>query len=330
MCVEKEIWSRYFPSVMLDDRPYMRSPSYEPRVSWTTILLLVNAGIFFLQKMVEFHGGVHPIPGGSFEDQPWLFRFFYLSLEGLKHFYVWQLFTFQFLHANLWHLLGNSIVIFFFGRSIEEALGRREFLKLYLASGVVGGLFQTLLAVVTIPFGLHQYFGGYVLGASAGGFGLVAAFATLFPDRMITLLVFFVLPISFRARTLLWLAIAISTFGILVPESSVADGAHLGGIGAGVAYIHWIIRGGWSFSIAWPSSRSSRRQTVELVRTASAKKGFWSRPKKAVETDDLPPAEFISREVDPILDKISAHGIQSLTDRERKVLEAARAKMAKR
>jgi len=45
---------------------------------------------------------------------------------------------------------------------------------------------------------------------------------------------------------------------------------------------------------------------------------------------ELPSKEFISREVDPILDKISAHGLQSLTDRERKILEAARSKMAKR
>ena len=59
------------------------------------------------------------------------------------------------------------------------------------------------------------------------------------------------------------------------------------------------------------------------------KKSFWQRS-KASEVDDLPPAEFISREVDPILDKISACGIQSLTDRERRILEAARAKMAKR
>jgi hypothetical protein len=46
--------------------------------------------------------------------------------------------------------------------------------------------------------------------------------------------------------------------------------------------------------------------------------------------EDLPPAEFLTKEVDPILDKISAQGIQSLTDRERKILESARQKMAKR
>jgi hypothetical protein len=48
------------------------------------------------------------------------------------------------------------------------------------------------------------------------------------------------------------------------------------------------------------------------------------------KTEELPPAEFISREVDPILEKISAHGIQSLTARERQILEAARSKMARR
>lgn len=59
------------------------------------------------------------------------------------------------------------------------------------------------------------------------------------------------------------------------------------------------------------------------------KRSFWQRSKPS-EVEDLPPAEFITREVDPILDKISANGIQSLTERERRILEAARAKMAKR
>jgi predicted DNA binding protein len=47
-------------------------------------------------------------------------------------------------------------------------------------------------------------------------------------------------------------------------------------------------------------------------------------------SQDLPSEEFISKEVDPILDKISAHGIQSLTPRERDILQAARARMSKR
>jgi hypothetical protein len=66
-----------------------------------------------------------------------------------------------------------------------------------------------------------------------------------------------------------------------------------------------------------------------LVKAASVKSSKWPLPKADRDTD-LPSEEFISREVDPILDKISQHGIQSLTARERRILETARNKMAKR
>ncbi len=71
------------------------------------------------------------------------------------------------------------------------------------------------------------------------------------------------------------------------------------------------------------------RRPRELVRAAVPKRAFWQRAKD-IEEDDLSATEYISQEVDPILDKISAHGIQSLTERERKILEAARAKIAKK
>jgi hypothetical protein len=73
-------------------------------------------------------------------------------------------------------------------------------------------------------------------------------------------------------------------------------------------------------------TRARRRQ---LVRAASVKPGFW-KGAKGQHPEEVEPEEFISREVDPILDKISAHGIQSLTPREKQILEAARAKMDKR
>ena len=70
-----------------------------------------------------------------------------------------------------------------------------------------------------------------------------------------------------------------------------------------------------------------RRRKRQLVQ-AAARVTRW-RPSQESGTE-LPPEEFISKEVDPILDKISAHGLHSLTPRERQILEAARAKMAKR
>jgi hypothetical protein len=74
--------------------------------------------------------------------------------------------------------------------------------------------------------------------------------------------------------------------------------------------------------------RSESRRTTKRESPASTGKRAWKTARKKPE--ELPPGEFISREVDPILEKISAHGIQSLTDRERQILQAARNKMAKR
>ena len=66
-----------------------------------------------------------------------------LSKQGLMHGYVWQLLTFQFLHAGWLHLIFNGLAIYFFGRSVEYVLGRSRWLRLYFASGVLGviGLF---------------------------------------------------------------------------------------------------------------------------------------------------------------------------------------------
>jgi membrane associated rhomboid family serine protease len=281
------------------------------------VLLAVNVAIFILQSVLQY----------------WWYRtylsFFYflaLSQTGLAHGYIWQLITYQFMHGGMLHLLVNMLVVFFFGRAVEDALGSKALLRVYLFSGIVGGLVQMLYQVVMTKIGA-AHMGGGVVGASASGLGLLAAYAALFPHREITLLLFFFIPVTLRARTLLLIFTGLAIFGMIVPMGNVAEAAHLGGIVTGLAYIHWIVQG-----TGWPSLErfkpAARRPRV-LVSAPFPKKPFWQRT-KGTETDDLPPAEFISREVDPILDKISAYGIQSLTDRERRILEAARAKMAKR
>lgn len=297
---------------MLSDRDYMREPSYRPSWSITGILLAVNTVCFILQSVLEFYQ-IFPVE-----------YYFALSLEGLRHGWIFQLITFQFLHGGLWHLLGNLLAIYFFGRAMEETLGRNGLLKLYLASGVFGGVFQILLGLL-----FPHYFGAGVLGASAGAFGLIAAFATRSPHQPITLLVFFIFPVTFPAKMLLWIELALSVFGILVPSGNLAHGAHLGGMLVGIGYIKWLSRSHTSLILWRPFRRQPQRR--ELISTPpTAKRAPWKRAAKVEEEEDLPPAEFISKEVDPILDKISAHGIHSLTDRERQILEAARKKMSKR
>jgi membrane associated rhomboid family serine protease len=308
---------------MLEDREYMRQPEfYGPRWmprppsrwSWTIWLLVAYTTVFlaglvanhfspnnpvFNTRLVESNAGVSVEPG-------WL----PLSVEGLEHGYIWQLVTYQFLHAGWLHLIFNGWAIFVFGRALEDLLGGKKFLALVFSSGIVGGVFQVLVALLW-----PQYFGGPVVGASACAFGLVAAFATLFPEQELTLLLYFI-PVQLRAKTLLYVSAALAVAGFALPTlimPGTAHAAHLGGMAMGWFFVRKILRGDWS-------------RLEGFLRPAS--KTLPHRPAR----ETLAPTDSDSgdSEVDSILDKISAHGIQSLTARERAVLEAARKKMAQR
>jgi len=293
----------------LYDRQYMKEGGFGIRRSLTTTLIILNIVAFIIQNVCIYYT--------SFPIR----KYFYLSLSGLESGYLWQLITFQFLHSDILHILVNCIVLYFFGRPIEDYLGRAGFLKLYLMSGIFGGLLQIIIGLIIPVFRFQA-----VVGASAGVFGLVAAFATLFPEQPLTTLIAFIIPVTMRAKYLLLIEVLITVYGLVFPSSPIAHGAHLGGIIMGVVYIKWGIQ--FEHFI-----RNLRRRRI-----ASEKRQFVTVPKPeprkweivSEQEDDLPPEEFIKREVDPILDKIAAHGIQSLTERERRILEAARHKMEKR
>jgi membrane associated rhomboid family serine protease len=293
----------------------MRTP-YRPGWSMTTILLFSLGACYVGQKLLEGVKGLD-----------WVNRYLALSSPGIAHGLIYQLITFQFLHGSVMHLLFNMIGLYFFGRAVEEILGSAGMLRLYLVSGMVGGLLQIGLA-----FALPKYFQGGVVGASAGVFGLVAAFATHAPDQPITMLIMFVLPVTFKLKVFLLIEAAVSVVGLLGPlvpsvyfQTNIAHAAHLGGMFTGIAWIRWGRMPGAPFNF-WRGFAESVRPKSEVVRPAAKRssKGASHKP------EELPPAEFISREVDPILEKISAHGIQSLTARERQILEAARSRMARR
>jgi membrane associated rhomboid family serine protease len=302
---------------MLDDRSYMRTP-YRPAWSMTTILLISVFACFLAQRIAQ---GVW--------SPDWVDDWFALSTQGLKDGKVYQLLTFQFMHASWFHLFGNMIGLYFFGRAVEETLGRMGLLRLYLLSGTVGGLLQ-----ITLAFVFPGYFVGGVVGASAGVFGLIAAFATRAPDQPITMFFYF-FPVTFKARVLLIFEGSIALLGLLGPlihftafTGNIAHAAHLGGMITGIFYIRW---SGWApraFEFWRPFARRAPAPKPKRELVSTVPRRAWQSARKPMP--DLPPAEFISREVDPILEKISAHGIHSLTEHERQVLEAARNKMAKR
>jgi Rhomboid family len=204
------------------------------------------------------------------------------------------------------------VAIFCFGRPVEMAIGSKRFLTLYFTSGVIGGLVQMIFALATNS-------DGPVVGASAGGAGLIGAFSILYWEERFTIFIYFILPLTIRGKWLLWGSAAAALIWMAFPSSGIANAAHLGGILTGAVFARQIIRGGFSL----PSFRSEPPDYA----TTRPRKRLWG---SAPPEEDLSADEYLSNEVDPILDKISKQGIQSLTAHERETLEKARSKMTKR
>jgi membrane associated rhomboid family serine protease len=306
---------------MLENRDYMRAQydgdHWSGRVPMALWLVIVNVVFYAAQLIVPLAGASPGLPAPRLETH------LALHPDDFVNGKVWQLFTFQVLHAGPLHLLINCAMLYIFGRPVEHTLGRGRFLTLYFGSGAVGGLLQVILSLLfESHFGYGRGLGWpSVLGASAGVFGLIAAFATLHRDTPITMLLAFIIPVSMKAKYLLLVELILAVLGMLEAHSNVAHAAHLGGMLGGIIYVRYVSQWNWRRLRVPPAAR--RFSPRELVNVAAAKtRGQRSSPDEPASTE-----EFISREVDPILDKISAHGIESLTERERQILEAARKKM---
>ncbi|HTH46618.1 MAG TPA: rhomboid family intramembrane serine protease [Candidatus Limnocylindria bacterium] len=300
---------------MLADRDYMREPGRRDPLSVTAKLCLVLAVVFALQCI-----------NGAYLHSPvegWLA----LTRTGLRHFYLWQILTFQFLHAGFLHLLFNLLTLWWLGRYAEAAIGSRRMLLAFFGTGAVGGLLQGALMLL-----FPSVFGPMMFGASAGVCGLLAIFARLESESVIQ--IYGILPI--KAWTLLMGLVIVSVFFTIVPvDPGVAHAAHLGGMLAGLGFVklgwhHDYIELPWQGLGARIRYLFRRRKPAPVLTprftptpAAAAKQSQPARP----VGDDM---DYISREVDPILDKIAAQGIQSLTAREKKILEDARGRMGKR
>lgn len=200
-------------------------------------------------------------------------------------FFLWQLFTYMFLHGDFFHLLFNMFVLWMFGPELENLWGTREFLKYYFITGMGAGVLSVLVSANSfIP----------TVGASGAIYGLLLAFGLLFPDRYIYL--YFFIPIKAKYLVIIFGAIEFLAAFSGRP-SGVAHFAHLGGIVVGLAYL----RRGWI-----RDKLTERRERRKLeVRTHSE------------DRNDM------EARVDRILRKISDEGMKSLTPEERDTLERA-------
>ncbi len=301
---------------MLSDRDYMREEDQGTRLSWTVMLLIALVVVFMAEAIAEAYMGLSLQEYGALSSRVW------------QSGWVWQLLTFQFLHGGFAHLFFNGLGIWMFGRPIEAAFGGRRMLGLWMAGGLVGGLLQ-----LGISAAFPNQFSPDVVGASAGLMTFLAIFCRLEPDARILLALIVPVP----ARFLFYFSVGVAVFFIVVPSrDGVAHAAHLGGLLFGWFWVQAGYHRGESLwdrlSEAWHRWNQQRQTSRPVSRAAEGKiiKPSFRSDSAPTPAKELSNAEFMAREVDPILDKIARDGIGSLTAAERQTLEAARKKVTRR
>ncbi len=218
-----------------------------------------------------------------------------LSGAGIDNAYAWQFFTAIFMHNGPWHLLGNMAVLYFLGRDVESIIGQRHFLFLYLYGAIAGALGHLFLMPSSTV----------LLAASGGVAAITMAYATVLPELELTAITLIV-PLRLKAKYLAYGVLAVGVLLMIFNRTgTVTHSAYLGGCAAGWLYAHLLGFGRPSFL---QRALHQRKNTVDRIQQMGAE-------------------EFIALEVDPLLEKISREGMQSLTRAERRTLSLAREKL---
>ncbi len=240
-------------------------------------LLTVTVSLFALQWVFSITGGPNLV--GLFGLTPALVT---------THFWLWQLVTYMFLHGGPLHLLFNAYMLWALGKVIEVQWGTKSFLFYYFLCGVGAAAVNVLVE----PHALTP-----VIGASGAIYGLLVAFAMMYPEAVF--LVMFIVPLKAK-HAVIFFAILELMFSASANQSHIANLAHLGGMATGFLYL---------------KSRSWRYD----FRFWKGRLGEWAQKK----TVSKPPIQFheLGAEVDRILEKISQKGRASLTREEQELLE---------
>ena len=287
-------------------------PRVTPAVQW---LIAANVGVYFLQVTLL---GADNVFGA-------------LGLDPARFPGTWwTIATYMFVHGGLWHLAFNMLSLWMFGPRIEQAWGPRAFLYFYMWCGIGGGIAHMLLDGTA---GL--------VGASAAIMGVLLAYALRWPDDEVFL--FGVIPMKTR-----WLVVWLALLNLAMGVSSTRGGngiawfAHLGGLAFGWVYLRVSAFGGLDNFRRWvspaPDEPEDAFRAVPRVRPRNRDRGDRAEgidevvaksnaiAAKPVRHAIVPRTEKDSTrssadQLNMVLDKISKHGIESLTSEELRVLE---------
>jgi len=262
--------------------------------SMVMILITINILIWIIQ-VVLYRSSFHP--ADSLGCTP---------SDVFGKMYIWQIVTANFLHApeRIWHILGNMIFLFFFGRELEAIYGKRDFLIFYLFAGSVA-----ILSEAAISYYLLER-DPTIIGASGAVMGTVVLFTLFYPTRKIYLGL--MIPIDAWLLCIIFVLLDIS--GALGGSTGVAHWAHISGGICGLLYRFLDLR--------WETMQSRFRGLLGSSRSRRRRPRLYTPPPEPDPpvVSESPPErkerDPISERIDEILDKISKRGKESLTEEE--------------
>jgi membrane associated rhomboid family serine protease len=289
----------------LYDRDYSREETWSPQTPWsrsqgglsiTAMLIIANIAIFFVDMILTGRNASDSVLANWFEVRPDTI---------LKPWTWYQFLTYGFIHSqiDIRHVAFNMLGLFFFGGTVEQRLGRREFIRFYLLAIVVGGVVSSLRWT-----GYAWFLGespamiaGGTIGASGAVMAVTILFAFLEPHSTIYLMM--VLPV--KAWLVAVLFVGMNIFGFIGASDNVAYDVHL----AGAAFAALYFKQGWRLTRFhfgnWGESLARLTQRTPRLRLHD--------PERKLAQEEA--------EADRILEKIQASGLDSLTKAERKTLE---------
>lgn len=231
---------------------------------------------------------------------------------GSPYFFFWQPLTYMFVHGGAFHLLFNMLVVWFFAPQYEAEFGRNQLLKLYFYSGVGTGILYSVFVGNSV-----------LIGASAGVYGLLIAFAYFWPNAQVYLMGIFPIP----AKIMILILIGMGFFFTIQPQSGdrIAHIAHIFGAGIAFLYLQWN-HGRYRFlrSFFHFIQNSFKTQKQSFNSKPPSKKNPKSsshRPSKIRKKTLSSSDSAVNKRVDELLEKVHQHGVESLSKEEKEFLD---------
>lgn len=271
-------------------------------------LIIINVVIYLFLVVLFLLSG---IPGTEF-----VFEFVYRQFtipSVLSEFFSrpWTLITYMFAHSmlDIFHILFNMLVLYWFGRVFVEYMGSDKLVALYVLGGLTGGI--SYLLIYNINPGFFGHAG--MVGASGAIYAIVVGTAVLLPNYTFHLLFFGPVKIKYIAMFYVVLSLLYVRQGINLGGNI----AHLGGALMGLIYIKQLQAGvnwgGWiSTTLDWFKDLGKEKPKVKVTYRNEEPRKSTSSKKSAIKASQ--------EEIDAILDKISDQGYESLTKDEKEKL----------